>query len=68
MRTNNARAKWKRTNNDLQSITQNTKERAKRTPLKIQGELICTGRVNRSCCTSDTRSVTLVTKPVIIHE
>ena len=47
-------AKGKGTNNDLQNITQKTKDRVTRTPLK-------TGRVNSSCSTSGTRRVTLVT-------
>jgi hypothetical protein len=33
-RTDNTRAKGKRTSNDLQSITQKTNDRATRTPLK----------------------------------
>ena len=35
--------KDKRTNNDLQNITQKTKDRAPRTPLKTGGELRCSG-------------------------
>jgi len=38
-RTNNTVAKRKRTNNDLQDITQKTKDRVTRTSLKIAGEL-----------------------------
>jgi hypothetical protein len=53
--------KEKRTNNDLQNTTQEAKDRAQ----KIGVEL---GRVRSSCSTSDTRRVTLVTKPVIINE
>ena len=34
------RKKCKRTNNDLQNITQKTKERATRTPLKDEVELM----------------------------
>jgi hypothetical protein len=37
-------------------------------PTKTGGELRCAGRVRRSCSTSDTHGVNLVTKPVIIHE
>jgi len=33
-RTANTMSKWKRTNNDLQNITQKTKDRATRTQLK----------------------------------
>jgi hypothetical protein len=36
-RTDNAMAKRKRTNNDLQIITQKNKDRATRTPLKTWG-------------------------------
>jgi hypothetical protein len=41
---------------------------ATRTPLKTWVELMCSGRVGSSCSTSGTRSVTLVTNPVISHE
>ena len=58
--------KDKRTNNNLQNITQKTKDRATRTPLKPGGELRCTERVNNFCSTCDTRRVTL-TNPVISH-
>ena len=58
----------KRTNNDLQNTTQKTSIRATRTPLKTGGELRCSGRVGSSCSTSDSRRVTLVTKPVVSHE
>ena len=34
-------AKRKRTNNDLQNITQKTKDRATQTPLKTGGEFGC---------------------------
>ena len=37
----------KRTNSELQNTTQKTKDRATRTPLKIVGELRCSGRVNK---------------------
>ena len=33
------------TNNDLQNLTQKTKDRATRTPLNTSGELGCSGRV-----------------------
>jgi hypothetical protein len=58
----------KRTNNDLQNTTQKTKNRATRTPLKTGGELLCSGRVSSFRSTSDTRRVTLVTKPMISYE
>jgi len=51
--------KDKRTNNDLQSIAQKTKDRATRTPLKTWGELRCCKKVSSSCSTCDTRCVTL---------
>jgi len=35
---------------------------------KTMDELMCSGRVNSSYSTSDTRHVTLVTNPVISHE
>jgi hypothetical protein len=46
--------------------THKTKDRVIRTPLKIGGELRCSGRVNSSCSTSDTRRVNLFTNPVIM--
>jgi hypothetical protein len=45
--------------------THKTKDRVKRTPLITRGELRCSGRVGRSCSTSDTHRVNLVTNPVI---
>ena len=57
-----------RTKNDLQNTTQETKDLATRTPLKTKGELRCSGRVDTSCTTSNTRHVTLVTNTVISHE
>jgi len=45
--------KDKRTNNDLQSSTQKTKDRATRTPFR------CSGRVSGSGSTSDTYHVTV---------
>jgi hypothetical protein len=58
----------KKDNNDLQNITQKAKYRATRTPLKIGGELRCSGRVSSYCSTSDTSRVNLVKNPVISHE
>ena len=66
-RTDNTMAKRtrkKRTNNDLRNITQRTKYRVARTPLKSGDELGRSGRVSCSCSNSDTRSVTLDTNPV----
>ena len=48
--------------------TYKTKDRVTRTPLKVRGELRCSGRVSSSCSTSDTCRVNLVTNPVISHE
>ena len=45
-----------------------TKERVTQTPLKIGGELRCSGRVSSSCSTSDTSHVNLVINPVITHD
>ena len=45
-----------------------TKDRVTRTPLKIGGELKCSGRVSSSCSTGDTCRINLVTNPVISHE
>ena len=61
-------AKRKGTNNDIQNITQKTKDRATRTSLKTGGELVCSERVGISCSTYATRRVTLVTNPVSSHE
>ena len=54
----------KRTNNDLQNITLKTKDPAKRTTLEPRDKLRSSGRVNSSCSTSGTHSLTLVTNPV----
>ena len=48
--------------------TYKTKDRVTRTPLKIGGELRCSGRVSSSCSSSGTRRVNLVTNPVISRE
>jgi hypothetical protein len=40
--------------------TYTTKDWVTRTPLTIEGELSCSGRVSSSCSTSDTRRVNLV--------
>ena len=56
---------------DKQRSTKHThknKDRVTRTPLKIGGELRCSGRVSSSCSTSGTRRVNLITIPVISHE
>ena len=51
----------KRTSNDLQNITHEIKDRVTRIPLKIGGELRCSGRASGSCSTCGTRRVTLIT-------
>ena len=48
--------------------TYKIKDRVTRTPLKTGGVLMCSGIVNSSCSTSDTRRVNLFTNPVINHE
>jgi hypothetical protein len=58
----------KRANNDLQSNTQNIKERANRTRLKAGGELRCSGRVSNSCSTSGAHRVTVPMNSQTLHE
>ena len=65
---NSQRQKDKGTNNDLQNITQKTKDRATRTPLKIESELRCSRRASNSCSNYDTRRVILAANPVINHK
>jgi hypothetical protein len=48
--------------------TYKTEDRVTRTPLKIGGELRCSGRVGSSCSSSDIRRVNLVTNPIISRE
>jgi len=57
----------KRTNKNLQDITQKNKDRATRTLPKTGRELMSFGRVGRYCSICNTRRVTLVTIPVISH-
>jgi hypothetical protein len=57
-----AKRKGQKENNDLQNPTQKTKDRTTQSPLKSGGELRCFGRVDRSCFSSGTGCVTLVTK------
>jgi len=47
----------KRTNHDLQSIRQKTRDRTTRTPLKTGGKLKYSGRISSSCSTFDSRRV-----------
>ena len=58
----------KRTNNDLQNISQNTKDRVTRSILKTGGEVMCSRRVSCSCPTSGTCRIILVRNLVISHE
>ena len=69
-RIDNTMAKRKSTKDKQRSTkhTDKTKVRVTRAPLKTGGELMCCGRVGSSCCTSDTRRVSLVTNPVISRE
>ena len=60
--------KNKRTNNDLQNITDKTKDQVTRTPLNTWAGFRCSGRLSSSCSTSDTRRVNLATNHVINHE
>ena len=48
---NEQKNKDKRTNNDLQNITQKTKDRATRIPLTTVGVPGCSGRVGSTCST-----------------
>ena len=54
---NGQKKKDRRTNNDLQNITQKTKDRVTQTTLIIGSELRCFGRDNSSYITCDTRRV-----------
>ena len=65
---NSERQTGKGTNNDLQNTTQKTKDRATRTPLKIESELRCSRRASNSCSKCDTRRVILAAISVINHE
>ena len=58
----------KRTNNYLQSITQEAKDWVTRTPLKAEDELMFSGRIISSCYTSCIHRVTFVTNPMARHE
>ena len=60
--------KRKTTNNDLQNITQKTKDRATRTTVKIRDESMYSGPVCSSRSTIGTRHVIVVANPVISHE
>ena len=65
---NGQKTKYKRTNNDLQNITEKTKHQTTRTPLKGGGELEFSWWVSSSCSTCGTRRAAFVTNPVISHE
>ena len=66
--TMDKRKRDKRTNNDLQNITQKTNDQSTSTPTNNTGELTCPRRVSSSCSTRGTRRVSIVTNPVISHE
>ena len=64
-------AKWKRTKEQTmiyKILHRKLKIEQHAPPLKIGCELMCSGRVRRSCSTCGTRRVTLVTNQVISHE
>ena len=65
---NGQKKKYKRTNNDLQNITQKSKVRVTMNLTKIWGELRCSRRVGSSCSTSGTCHVTLITNSVMSAE
>ena len=58
----------KRKSTKGQTTIYKTKDRVTRTPLKIEGELKCSGRVSSCCSTRDTRRINLVTYPVVSHK
>ena len=63
------RPRDKRTSNDLQNISQKTKDRETGTPLKSEGEPMYSGIVGGSPCSAcGTCRIILVTKPVTSHE
>ena len=71
-RTDSTMTKRKRTNSHRPHITQKTKDRVTRTPIKkTSGEPMCSGRVSNFCSTSGTGHVNLVTiytiNPSISH-
>ena len=57
----------KKTNNDVQNITQKTNNWAKWFQPKTGGEFMCPGTVSSSSTTSDTRGVYHVTKLLTSH-
>jgi len=59
--------KNKRTNYDLQNITQKTKDRATRTPLKTEVERRYSGRVGSLSSTCGTRDAILVTNAKLME-
>ena len=64
---NAQKKKDKNTNIYLQNLTQKTKDRTIRTPLKTESELRSAGRVGSSCSTCGTCRIPLVTNPMISH-
>jgi hypothetical protein len=55
------------TNNDLQTLCQKSKDQITQTPLKPEGEFMCSGSMSSSFYTSDTSRVTLDTSTVIAY-
>jgi hypothetical protein len=51
----------KRIDNDLQNITQKTKDRVTRTSLRTEGKFSCSGMESSSCSKCGTRRATLST-------
>ena len=64
---NDQNKKEKRTSNDLQNVTQKTKDRATRPPLKLGMDSVAR-RVISTCSTCGTSPVILVPNLVISHE
>jgi hypothetical protein len=58
----------RQTDKQQSNNTQKTTDQAKWTPLKTGDELKCSGRVNRSCSTSEIRRVSLVKKPANMNK
>ena len=59
--------KIKRANNDPQNVTQKTKDRATRTPLKTSSELRCSGRSSSPRCNCDSCYFRKTNIKILIH-
>jgi hypothetical protein len=64
---NGQKDKGQRDNQRSTKHIHKTKDRVIRTPLKIGGELGCSGMVSSSCSTSDTRRVNLRYLHIFVH-